>query len=181
MWLCVTVIVLRLHSADLYGSSRVSNWEFRLSLHFQCQRTFWLGSSPFDRTSAGAGEHSRLRLTMLLCCGSTTRAGILNYLILLVCGDIHLNPGPARYPCGVCGKCVWSYQKGLLCDSCDLWFHTQCVQVSDADCAHYCSLVSFNWICTLCLFRQLPSVDICEDSLNSPLTISTLNQTRPRR
>ena len=107
---------------------------------------------------------------MMLRCGSTTRVGtgILNYLILLMSGDIHLNPGPAHYPCGVCGKCVWSSQKALLCDNCDLWFHTRCIQVSDANDAYYCSLVSFNWICTLCLFHQLPIIDTCEDSISPP-------------
>ena len=99
VWLCAIVIALRLRSAGLYGSLHVSTWEFRLSLHYQCRRVF---SDPFD-CSRASEIHGYLHLT-ILCCGPTTRVGILNYLILLVCGDIHLNPGPICYPCGVCGK-----------------------------------------------------------------------------
>ena len=90
---------------------------------------------------------------------TSNMGGFLNYLILLVCGDIHLNPDPVCYPYGVCGKSIRSSQKALFCDSCDLWLHTRCVQVSDANYAEYCSLVSFNWICTLfvvsCLVQTL--------------------------
>ena len=40
-----------------------------------------------------------------------------------------------QYTCGVHCKSVWTNQKGLLCDSCDKWFHINfcCVNVSDKD------------------------------------------------
>ena len=28
------------------------------------------------------------------------------YLLLFVCGDVSLNPGPIRHPCGVCNRPV---------------------------------------------------------------------------
>ena len=87
----------------------------------------------------------------------------------------HSSVGPVRYPCGVCGNGVQNSQKALLCDSCDLWFHTRCVRVSDANYADYCSLVNFNWICTLCLFRQLPSAVTCDDSTNTTNNMDTIS------
>ena len=47
------------------------------------------------------------------------RQGTRNYVFLLLCGNISLNPGPIRYPCTVCKKPVRSNQKALLCDNCD--------------------------------------------------------------
>jgi len=38
-------------------------------------------------------------------------------VLLLLCGDISINPGPTKYPCTVCLKSV----KAVLCDSCQLW------------------------------------------------------------
>lgn len=35
-------------------------------------------------------------------------SGMTWYYIILLCGDIALNPGPIRWPCTVCGKCVKS-------------------------------------------------------------------------
>ena len=35
-------------------------------------------------------------------------------LLLLFCGDIEVNPGPVRFPCGVCNKSVRSNQLGIL-------------------------------------------------------------------
>ena len=66
------------------------------------------------------------------------------------CGDILRNPGPEwKYPCGVCQKPVKNNQKGLQCDSCDLWYHTNCCRVNDIV---YNALAnsSCSWICCGC-------------------------------
>lgn len=49
--------------------------------------------------------------------------------LLLLSGDIQLNPGPAKYPCGQCSKPVKSNQRGILCDFCDVWFHARCLNI----------------------------------------------------
>ena len=48
--------------------------------------------------------------------------------ILLLSGDIYLNPGPSnwKHACGVCNKPVKLNQAGLQCDSCDTWNHLTC-------------------------------------------------------
>ena len=39
--------------------------------------------------------------------------------LLLACGNVALNPGPAKFPCTVCTLAVKSNQRALLCDSCN--------------------------------------------------------------
>ena len=65
-------------------------------------------------------------------------------VILLLCGDILPNPGPPRYPCGVCNRSVRANDKALLCDTCGKWFHIECTRVSPDDYDHYCTLSEFD-------------------------------------
>ena len=39
-------------------------------------------------------------------------------LSILLSGDIHINPGPIKYPCTLCQKSVRSNQKAIQCDFC---------------------------------------------------------------
>ena len=56
------------------------------------------------------------------------------YLCLILSGDIELNPGPTyKYPCVRCEKPVRRNQKGIQCDTCDKWYHSNCVPISDAE------------------------------------------------
>ena len=43
--------------------------------------------------------------------------------LLLAAGDACPNPGPPKFLCGNCKKSVQSNQKGICCDTCNLWFH----------------------------------------------------------
>ena len=72
--------------------------------------------------------------------------------ILLLCGDIESNPGPAQvYPCGLCDLPVtWAHQDGLCCDGCDIWHHRSCIELCSAD---YDLLVKHShipWLCCKC-------------------------------
>lgn len=106
----------------------------------------------------------------LCCCHLVSRArfqahhhsGASYCLLLLLSGDISLNPGPIRYPCTVCGKSVKSNQKALSCDVCQEWSHANCAGVDDS---LYCKLQSvahFSWQCPSCLFTVLPSDEVCD-------------------
>ena len=57
-------------------------------------------------------------------------------LMLLVSGDIQVNPGPGtqnyKYPCGTCLKPVKSNQMGICCESCNIWYHLRCLPDSMA-------------------------------------------------
>ena len=49
------------------------------------------------------------------------------YWLLLSSGDIEVNPGPAKYPCGICRRSVRVNQAGVQCDLCDFWVHKRCM------------------------------------------------------
>ena len=53
-------------------------------------------------------------------------------LLLVLAGDtgFQLNPGPCKYPCGVCQKPVKSNQAGIECEECLLWYHKKCIYQS---------------------------------------------------
>jgi len=90
--------------------------------------------------------------------------------LLQLCGDISPNPGPTpvNYPCIVCSKPVDNHT--IQCSGCQQWTHTHCAGVSDFNCEEFCAWESFDWFCPMCLFDQLPNVDIsalsttCDDS-----------------
>ena len=48
-------------------------------------------------------------------------------LIILLCGDVHLNPGPpVDYPCGICSNQVTDNDEAVCCDLCNRWIHISC-------------------------------------------------------
>ena len=53
---------------------------------------------------------------------------LLTILLLLLAGDIPLNPGPRKpqYPCGLCLYAVSARQRAIQCDNCEFWIHLKC-------------------------------------------------------
>lgn len=47
--------------------------------------------------------------------------------LLLLSGDVSLNPGPVKFPCGTCEKGIRRNQRAIQCDDCNLWFHLKCI------------------------------------------------------
>ena len=101
---------------------------------------------------------------------------------ILVCGDVHRNPGYGcdtsasngergrnarkpptwKYPCAACSKPVRSSQKGILCDGCCKWHHIKCVnmdhrlyrELSSSDDTWYCTNCSFPFNFTDSFFEE---------------------------
>jgi len=47
--------------------------------------------------------------------------------LLLLCGDVHLNPGPTvDFPCSICERNVLDGDKAVCCESCDMWVYVSC-------------------------------------------------------
>ncbi len=92
--------------------------------------------------------------------------------LLLLCGDIHPNPGPPKYPCGVCSRSVRSNQQGILCEVCYKWFHTRCLAMP---CDAYQSLGASDeaWCCPSCLKEALPFHDCSQLSVDCVLPQAT--------
>ena len=93
--------------------------------------------------------------------------------VLLLGGDIRLNPGPNwKYPCGTCNKPVKRSQKGIQCDHCDLWYHTKRCSIGD-EIYNILANSSCVWLCPSC---GLPSFSdsLPEASLDTQNSFSSL-------
>jgi len=71
-------------------------------------------------------------------------------LILLLYGDIYLNPGP-EYPCSNCGLNVDDDSKALCCDDCDQWIHVSCDQYVSEPIYDYANPSTDSWYCCSCI------------------------------
>ena len=86
---------------------------------------------------------------------NTPPSRMMTSWMLVLSGDVELNPGPPsrwRYPCTVCSKPVQSNQRGVQCDMCDLWNHATCGSVERET---YLNLKG-DWHCPSCLRSHLP-------------------------
>ena len=103
--------------------------------------------------------------------------------LLLVCGDIELNPGPAPsvYHCGFCELPVDRSEVAVACDECSIWYHKSCLEMSTSKFQYLnCSHVS--WICMKCstmntethLFK---SFEIILENSFTPLDDNVLSNT----
>ena len=80
--------------------------------------------------------------------------------LLLLSGQVELNPGPitpnqsstfsTNYPCGICQKKVKDSHHVLLCDKCELWFHTDCLEFHVSNYPTLLNFTSFISVWTDC-------------------------------
>ena len=49
--------------------------------------------------------------------------GLFTLSLLILSGDISLNPGPLRYPCEKCGQAVRKSRRAIMCKECSVWFY----------------------------------------------------------
>ena len=87
------------------------------------------------------------------------------YILLLVCGDVSLNPGPVQNPCGVCHRPIARTHRAIYCDTCYCWNHMKCAELSPSEYA-LLGQSDDSWICKMrpkCPFSD----SYCEHSLNS--------------
>ena len=100
------------------------------------------------------------------------------YLLILQCGDVELQPGPIKYPCGICNKNVRWNAKAIQCDGCDIWFHSKCANIGP-DSFSRLSKSNVSWICIQCGIANVSShhsVDLQEYSSHNVYSVlSDLN------
>ena len=93
------------------------------------------------------------------CIPSVSDCDNLTLLLLLLSGGIAVNPGPMQHdvntaprlasvlPCGHCELAVnWS-DHAICCDSCSIWYHRSC---HDMSVTQYRNLVDESWKCYRC-------------------------------
>ena len=87
-------------------------------------------------------------------CGGFRPRCILS-LMLLLCGDVEPNPGPAlghgQYGCGYCECLCQSGQGAVACDNCSVWFHKSCVSMSSDSLVR---IANEEWKCYRCQSRN---------------------------
>ena len=88
--------------------------------------------------------------------------GTLTTLVLLMCGDVEPNPGPAInagniFPCGYCGLNVGWSMEGVCCDNCSVWFHCSCADIGKSEYSRL-NQSSQNWDCFRCCSRNSSTV-----------------------
>ena len=141
---------------------------------------FVLGSSNLYKCERfGTTSHVTVqrRRTLHLC--STKHSAFLQALCvaILVCGDVELNPGPNyKFPCGDCCKPVKSNQMGLLCATCQSWFHIKCEGMSSIEYARLYALPDEPWFCGTCSLPQF-SDSFFESTISSTNTDETIEST----
>ncbi|KAK3096098.1 hypothetical protein FSP39_023212 [Pinctada imbricata] len=96
----------------------------------------------------------------------------LSIILILQSSDCELNPGPrpVKWPCQVCNKaCKWG-QRAIACDSCDKWYHVNCIGMA-SNIYRYHSVIKTDasWICCSC---GLPNFST---SLFESLVVDTSN------
>ena len=82
------------------------------------------------------------------------------FFLLLLSGDIEINPGPIKNPCSICLKSVAKSHRAVNCDICNLWSHVKCSKISASEYQHLQSLTSFDFICSRCLMQELPNPEL---------------------
>jgi hypothetical protein len=88
------------------------------------------------------------------CCNT-----ILTLSTIILAGDVEVNPGPVKYPCGICGRPVANNHRALECDTCNLWHHIKCAGITPAEYNQFVKAEeqgkTYPWECFTC---GLPSL-----------------------
>jgi len=84
--------------------------------------------------------------------GSIYQKTTTSILIILLAGDIELNPGPTRaniFPCGLCDRPVTWSNEGVCCDCCSIWHHRSCIELCTED-YELLQRSNVQWMCCKC-------------------------------
>ena len=100
------------------------------------------------------------------------------FFIILLAGDIQLNPGPPIanvFPCALCELPVTWSTAGICCDECDVWHHKSCLNMPSIDYSNLANPAN-EWKCFKCNTINNSSFtfhSFCSDSLTSFISSST--------
>lgn len=73
-------------------------------------------------------------------------------IILIISGDISLNPGPVKNPCGLCHRPVAKNHRAIYmiyCESCYCWWHIKCANITPTDYKMWGN-TDDPWVCPEC-------------------------------
>ena len=117
-----------------------------------------------DRGRAAHGFFKIGRLFSLFSCPSLALLRLLIFLLLLMSGNVHPNPGPI-FPCSVCAGNVTWRGKLVQCCACSRWVHLRCSQLSLSNFRALGS--SHSWSLPLCRNTVTPLSSDSSDTYTS--------------
>lgn len=85
----------------------------------------------------------------------------LSIVLLTISNDIKVNPGPTGncsrldnnstiYPCGTCDNPVTWDDKGIVCDTCNQWYHAHCQSMDTKYYLQHVENTGIAWDCITC-------------------------------
>jgi hypothetical protein len=95
------------------------------------------------------------------------------WTILLLSGDIEINLGPSKCPCGICKPTVASNHRAIQCDDCDDWIHIRCGNITPTEYNRLQSISHFTWTCPPYGSINLSTTSINDIDISNPYSSLT--------
>ena len=83
-------------------------------------------------------------------------------------------PRPCKYPCGYCSKTVKWTTPGICCDTCNIWYHQECLGMKGCV---YLRLTNVSWDCVRCSSTLFGTLLFETSNLYNPLYHDTSAET----
>jgi hypothetical protein len=87
----------------------------------------------------------------------TNKGLCLSLLLINVSTDVNPNPGQPSssidatiYPCGTCDQPVTWENRGIVCDTCNQWYHVSCQSMSSNTYLEHANDSAVAWDCVMC-------------------------------
>jgi hypothetical protein len=77
----------------------------------------------------------------------------LMMFLITISNDINPNPGPENstvYPCGTCDQPVTWEERGIVCDTCNQWYHATCQSMWSTLYQEHVNNPAIAWDCLAC-------------------------------
>ena len=90
-------------------------------------------------------------------------------ILLLLSRDIASNPGPVKFPCGICNEPMRKNKRGIQCEDCIMWHHIKCINLP-VNKYNKLSTSTDSWFCKSCTLPNfIDSIFENTEKSNTPL------------
>ena len=101
----------------------------------------------------------------------------LAFLLLILSGDVHTNPGPTKFPCDTCHRLVANNHRVMGFGNCGAWVHIKFCGVTPKQYSDYLPwVVLVDWECPACNVPTDASASNSSDSETDSFHLSSSSQ-----